>query len=665
MSGSNNSFRPGLVLGNYPENSAKDETWLEQSLATYLLGMKARKQFSQAKLNATIASIEEAGESLKQMPDDVLQMSIAGMRMRLAHSDDDNSLSIQTFAIIREVAHRVLGLRHFPSQLKGGWVIYNGMLAEMQTGEGKTLTATLPAATVAMSGIPVHVITSNDYLAKRDAEEMRPVYEWLGLTVGSVYDGMDMEERKAAYKCDITYCTNKQIAFDYLRDRIARGNADTITHLKLQRLYKDDEKKSDLLLRGLYFAVVDEADSVLIDEARTPLILSNPVPGGEKESTYHDALKLSAQLSIDSDFIIHAHSRSAELTKRGKENLKELVETYDPIWKAGRRREELVCQALVAEHVFTRDIDYLVKDDKVQIIDGYTGRLMPDRSWERGLHQMVEMKEGCPISDDKETLARISYQRFFRRYLKLGGMTGTVNRVEHEMVRVYRLPMVRIPTHKPCLRKTLRPRTFINTKYKNKALIKSVSKLIKAGRPVLIGTRSVEMSERLGILLKQNNINAAVLNARQDDVEAEIIAKAGIARAVTVATNMAGRGTDIKLSDEARANGGLHVIVTERNEASRIDRQLIGRCSRQGDPGSYQMMTAMDDELSVFHYSIIFRFLLRFIALWRGELPGILGNSLMNYAQTSLENQHQRARRVLEKQDERLGEMLAFTGRGE
>jgi preprotein translocase subunit SecA len=657
--------RPGLVLGSYPEYSTEDSSWFKKLLSSTSLRLNASKEFSQKNLDQIVKRIDETGESMKKMPDEVLDMSITGLKLRLARSDADIGLAIQAFAMIREVADRVLGLRHFPTQLKGGWVIYNGLLAEMQTGEGKTLTATLPASTAAMSGIPVHVITSNDYLAKRDAETMQPVYQRLGLSVGHVIEGMDISERTAAYACDITYCTNKQIAFDYLRDRVARGNSGSVTHLKLQRLYETEQDKTSLLLRGLCFAIVDEADSVLIDEARTPLILSNPVDSGENPDTYRESLRLASKLSQDVDFIIHKKERTAEITHRGSEKLKLLAESLDPIWKATRRREELVSQALVAQYIFVRDRHYLVKDNKVQIIDDYTGRLMPDRSWARNLHQMVEMKEGCEISNDKETLARISYQSFFRRYLKVGGMTGTAIGIEKELALVYRLPVIRIPTHKPCIRKTMSPRTFTKAKHKNKAIVTSVNSLIAAGRPVLIGTRSVEMSERISIMLNKLGVSTQILNARQDAVEAEIIANAGAPGVVTVATNMAGRGTDIKLTKLARDNGGLHVIVTERNEADRIDRQLIGRCSRQGDPGSYQIISAMEDEIPAAYYSEFTCYFLKLFMSWRGEFLPFFGNGLMNRAQSSMEYRHAQARRALEKQEERLGEMLAFSGSGE
>ena len=663
MTQTNLDFRPGLAFGGYPEKPVEHTENVEKIIKHLTQRFQAKRVMPDSELDDVVNKIEQAGQPLKSMPDDVLDMSIQGLKLRLQRKDADPKLAIQAFAHIREVADRVLGLRHFPSQIKGGWVIYNGMLAEMQTGEGKTLTATLPASAAAMAGIPVHVITSNDYLAERDAEEMMPVYKRLGLTVGSIKEEMDSDQRIAAYRCDITYCTNKQIAFDYLRDRVARGNATSPTHMKLHKLY--GEEASKLLLSGLCYAIVDEADSVLIDEARTPLILSNQIEGGDDPETYTQALELAAQLSLDVDFILHKQLRSTELTESGCNKLEQLSETLPVIWHARRRREELVQHALVAMHVFIRDRDYLVKDNKVQIIDGYTGRLMPDRSWEKGLHQMVEVKEGCEISGDKETLARISYQRFFRRYLKLGGMTGTTKNIELELATTYNLPVVRIPTNKKNIRKTIRPRTFVSEQQKIQAAIASIKKFHNKGRPVLIGTRSVESSEKLGVILQEAGIDCKIVNARQDATEAEVVASAGQVGAVTVATNMAGRGTDIKLSDEAKKIGGLHVIITERNEASRIDRQLIGRCSRQGDPGSYQVYTSINDEIPCEHYSLYVRRLLSVFAFRKGEFPRKFGNWLIDQAQEAMERKHARARKALVKQDEKMGDLLAFSGSGE
>ncbi|MFK7888896.1 MAG: preprotein translocase subunit SecA [Gammaproteobacteria bacterium] len=659
--------RPGPAYGEYPENAAPKPGRFDLLVNRSIGRFGSRWQERTQQRDDIVARIEEAGASLENMPEEFLSMSVQGLRLRLARDGWSEELALQAFAMVREVSGRVLGMRHFTSQLLGGWVMFNGKVAEMQTGEGKTLTATLPASTAAMAGVPVHVITSNDYLATRDAQLMRPLYQALGLTVGVIEEGMDFEARRAAYASDITYCTNKQITFDYLRDRVARGAHTGKLHLQLERIYDDPQQRSQLMLRGLCFAIVDEADSVLVDEARTPLILSRTVEDdGEEHSDYRVAMHLADQLAPDEHFSVQPRERSVALREAGRQRLEELTESLGQQWSSARRREELVGQALTAQHVFIRDRDYVVRDDKVQIVDGNTGRTMPDRSWERGLHQMVEVKEGCEISGHKETLARMSYQRFFRRYLKLSGMTGTGREVAQEFSDVYGMSMVRIPTNKPSRRVMWRARVFVNQADKDRAIAASARKQCAQGRAVLIGTRTVESSERLAQSLRRGGLDPQVLNARQDADEAQIVEGAGQAGRLTVATNMAGRGTDIALADEVKASGGLHVIVAERNEASRIDRQLIGRCARQGDPGTYQMFASLEDDIAQQFYPAAVRKLMALFARRAdGRLPRWLGVAALNLAQSALERRHANARAVLEKEDERLGDLLAFSGQKE
>ncbi|MCH9674710.1 MAG: prepilin peptidase [Gammaproteobacteria bacterium] len=668
MSSIMNGGRPGLTWGRYPERPATRDSPFDKWVQTRIDAHKARRRVCPDVLRNIAARIEEVGCSLEKMPDEVFAASLLGMRTRLALQPMDEALLVQAFAAIREAAGRTLGMRHFPSQLMGGWVLYHAMLAQMQTGEGKTLTATLPAGAAALTGVPVHVVTANDYLARRDAEAMRPVYEALGVSVGIVTEGLETQARVAAYACDVTYCTNKSVAFDYLRDRVARGSMSGPTHSKLQRLYAGSESTPNppsLLLRGLCFAIVDEADSVLIDEARTPLILSRSVEGNMDEQMYRQALEIAAQLVADVDFAISARERKVTLTQSGHVRLATIAQPFDSRWSATRRREELVCQALCAQHLYIRDVQYVVSDNRVQIIDASTGRLMPDRSWERGLHQLIEAKEGCDVTGDKETLARISYQRFFSRYLKLSGMTGTTTKIERELEYTYGLPVVPIPTHRPIRRATYRPRTFTTTSAKYHAILQSVRNLHAQGRPILIGTRSVEDSEKLGSYLSDNGLEAHILNARHAETEAQMVADAGLSGRITVATNIAGRGTDVQLRDAVAQLGGLHVLVTERNEAARIDRQLIGRCSRQGDPGSYQIFGSLDDELPALFYSPWLRALLQFLNLGRAEFPSNLGRWMMALPQRATERRHRRARRSLQRQDERLGDLLSFSGEAE
>lgn len=536
-----------------------------------------------------------------------------------------------------------------------------GFVAEMETGQGKTLTATLAASAAAIAGFPTHVITVNEYLAGRDANWMRPVYEALGLSVGVVLESMQPGQKRSAYACDVTYCTNKQIAFDYLRDRIEAGTRMSGRELQLESLYSDQPIGDGLLLQGLYFAIVDEADSILIDEAVTPLIISTAVNSDGKRMAYERAIAYAQKLT-DDEFRIHEEFNVIEFTSAGNRKLEEIGRDAGGIWKSPVLREELISQALRALHLFKRDRQYLVIDNTVQIVDEFTGRLMPDRNWEGGLHQMIELKEGCEMTDDKETLARISYQRFFRRYLNLAGMTGTGSEVRKEIRNVYGLDVFRIPPEQRIQRKVASDYVSLSVADKWQAVVLRILELHESGRPILIGTRSVEASEHLSALLDVHDVTHELLNARQDQREAEIIGEAGKKGMVTVATNMAGRGTDIKLDDEVRALGGLHVIMTERHESRRIDRQLFGRCGRQGDPGSVETFISLEDDLVTINTPAFLRrsimSLLRFDNVWNQ----ILARMLFSLAQQVVERRHYVARSNVLKADDQYGDMMAFSG---
>ena len=488
-------------------------------------------------------------------------------------------------------------MRHFDVQLLGGWAMMRGKVAEMETGEGKTLTATLPAATAALAGIPVHIITVNDFLVARDAAWMKPLYDVLGLSVGTILEGMSPTDRRHAYGCSITYCTNKQVVFDYLKDRLLLQQENRALHLKIEALHRADPRVSRLMMRGLCFAVVDEADSVLVDEARTPLIISGGRGAGDEERVYRQALDAARRMLAGRDYLVSERERHVDLTDLGRAHAARLTNRYGGVWNVPGHRENIVRQALAALHLYLRDKHYIVDEGQVRIVDEYTGRVMADRSWERGLHQMVEAKEGLEISGRQETLARISYQRFFRRYLRLAGMTGTAREVAGELWAVYGLNTVRIPTNRPQARKIHGDLLYPTSQAKWQAIAAQVAELHKSGRPVLVGTRSVADSEHLSGLLDEAGIQHSVLNARQNRTEAEIVAQAGQPGRVTVATNMAGRGTDIRLAPGVGEAGGLFVIASERHEAGRIDRQLFGRSGRQGDPGEGQAMVSLDDEL--------------------------------------------------------------------
>jgi preprotein translocase subunit SecA len=597
-----------------------------------------------------------------------LREAANGLRRELYRQAFEPNLVGWAFALTREAAYRYVGMRHHHVQLLGGAAMMSAALVEMETGEGKTLTALLPAVTAALAGQPVHVVTVNGYLARRDFEHLRPVYEALGLTVGLAEHGQNVEQRRAAYGCDVTYCTNKDLVFDYLRDRLTLGSRRARSRLLLERLLTDDDAAGNrlLLLRGLQFAIVDEADSVLIDEARTPLILSGADKGLECEAArYETALDIARQLTDDVDFSIQASEASLRLTPAGKARLIGLTAGHTGIWQIRRAREELIQQALSALHLFRRDFQYIIADDKVQIVDEYTGRVLPDRSWERGLHQLIEAKEGCSISTEKQTLARITYQRFFRRYLHLCGMTGTAIETAGELRATYGLQVVRLPTNRPSRRMNAGNRIYADDQEKWQAVVEAVLSARRVGRPTLIGTRSVEASERLDKLLREAGIVPVVLNARQDREEAQIVASAGKPGRVTVATNIAGRGTDIQPDRAVLAAGGLHVILTEYHDSRRIDRQLFGRAGRQGDPGSYESIVALSDELFRRFAGRQLFWLSRTAARLFGQVPAILLTLLRRQSQSSAERSHAGLRRQALSDELRSQQALGFAGRSE
>lgn len=655
----------GIPQGAYPERREPRSNTLDQ-LATraanpFTRWLRARRcgkaQF--------VEDVAARAASVAQLSDEGIRESAEAARRRLARESLNDAIAAEVFALVREAAGRSIGQRHYDVQLRGGLVLLNGMVAEMETGEGKTLTATLPACAAALAGIPVHIITVNDYLAQRDAEWMGPIYRALGLSVGVVIHGMDAEARRAAYRADVTYCTNKEIAFDYLRDRIVLGREAERVQLQVERLYRQRSRLDQLLLRGLYYGIVDEADSVLIDEAKTPLIISGAKGDASERQVYQEALALAGRMIVGRDFAIEGRERAIRILPSGLQRLADAAVSLGGVWRRRQWREELVRQALAAQHLYLRDKHYLVKDAKVQIVDEYTGRVMPDRSWEHGLHQLIETKEGCPLTQRIEPLARISYQRFFRRYLRLAGMTGTAREVMRELWSVYRLATVRIPTNRP-IRRSPRPASIYATQaQKWDAVVWRIGEIHESSRPVLVGTRSVAASEHLSALLNGRGLAHQVLNARQDREEAEIVARAGARGCITVATNMAGRGTDIRLPRSVAESGGLHVIATELHEARRIDRQLFGRCGRQGDPGSFEAIISLEDEL----LQVYLGGLAKAFCAWSNTAnPGWSAwarKVVVRGAQRAAERLHLRMRRDLLKADEQTDKALAFSGRWE
>jgi len=658
-------LRPGIALGPYPQREDLREGWLDGAAASLSGFIRQRAYGRNPGHQEFLALVNSEGRDLGDQTDRQIKEGLPALRRRLYSEGLQEQLVARTFAIVREIAGRRLGMRPFDVQLLGGRVMLEGKIAEMETGEGKTLTAILPACTAALAGIPVHIVTVNDFLVMRDAAWMGPVYKFLGLEVGTIAEGMSAEARRAAYACNITYGTNKQVVFDYLKDRLLLGRDARPMRLQLEGLQAEYARSSRLLLRGLCFVIVDEADSVLIDEARTPLIISNVADSSQEEQVYTEAMIIARQLVSGVDFLIRPREHEVELSDRGRRHAAGLAEPYGGVWMGPQRREELIRRALAALHLFHRDKQYLVRGGKVQIVDEYTGRVMADRSWERGLHQMIEAKEGCKITGQQETLARISYQRFFRRYLRVAGMTGTAREVARELWAVYRLPVVSIPTNRPVQRRRLPDEVYVTAEEKWTVIVDKLRRLQAQGRPVLVGTRSVAASEHLSGLLTASGVAHQVLNARQDQEEAEVIARAGEPGRITVATNMAGRGTDIRLAPGVAEQGGLHVLATERHDARRIDRQLFGRCGRQGDPGSFQVVVSLEDEIVHDYFK---GHALRLSGLFRRfgrPLPAWLAERLVSIAQRGAERHHGRVRRELLHFDDQLSDLLAFTGRGE
>jgi preprotein translocase subunit SecA len=659
-------IKNSLYRGIYPERKvprlSKTDQFTADAGGLFAQWLRPRSN----RFKWIIDAVNSQADEIEHLREDQISDVVRDLRQRLKSEGYRQDLVARSFALVREIAWRTVEMRHLDVQLIGGLVILSGMVAEMETGEGKTLTATLPACALAFSGVPVHIITVNDYLARRDAEWMGPIYRALGLTVGTIRHGIDPGSRRAAYRCDVTYCTNKEVAFDYLRDRIVLWDRPSPIRLRLEKLYGDNSRINQLVMRGLHYAIVDEADSVLVDEARTPLIISAEAEGVVAPGIYQHALGIAKELRRQRDFTILVSDRTVELTGSGKARLADVDWPQTRASINSRQQEELVRQALVALYLFDRDKHYLVQDEKIQIIDEYTGRLMADRSWERGLHQLIEVKEGCEVTQRKETRARISYQRFFRRYLALAGMTGTAREVAGELWSIYRLRVVNVPTNRPVRRNFLPDRVLTTADQKWQAVVKTVEDMNRLGRPVLVGTRSVEASEHLSHLMDQADLPHGVLNARQDDEEAQIIAQAGEQERITVATNMAGRGTDIRLAPGVAELGGLHVIATERHDARRIDRQLFGRCGRQGDPGSCEAIVCLEDELIIVYTNRMLQWLMVAMAnILGGSLTRPAGKFIFRRAQHAAQRQHAKMRHNLLKFDEQISDSLAFTGRME
>ena len=596
-----------------------------------------------------------------------LREAAAEMRDRFRRGGATDEVLERAYALVREVARRQTGMSIFRVQVAGALALQAGCIAEMATGEGKTLSATLPATIEGWRGKGCHVVTHNDYLATRDADWMGKVYRFCGLRVAAVEQGMKPPERREAYQADITYCTNKEVTADFLRDRLALGRLQGLPSALMAKIAEGAGSGTDRLVqRGLHFAIVDEADSILIDEAVTPLIISGEAPNLEQVEAFQQAAHLAAQLvpsGRDPEFRVNRRYREVDLTDAGKDRLEELAGDLGGVWAGARRREELVTQALTAREFYLRDKQYIVdEEEKVVIVDEFTGRLMPDREWRDGLHQAVSAKEEVEVQPPKDTYARVSFQRFFRLYRKLAGMTGTAAEAWREFWQIYHAPVVTIPTNRPCIRKVLPDRVYATEEAKWKGIVEEIRRLHETGRPILVGTRSVGASERVSQLLTDLGLEHQVLNAVRHREEAQVTAAAGQPGKITVATNMAGRGTDIRLGAGVADLGGLHVLATERHEAGRIDRQLFGRSARQGDPGSAQAVVSLEDELVRRHAPHLAASLRRRHGRTDREVSGRLSRHLFNSAQRRAERLSLAQRKGVLRADDWLDEYLGFAG---
>ncbi len=564
------------------------------SIIDKIIGTHSERELK--RIRPIVDSIEAMRPQMQALSDEELRAKTDEFKKRLSEGQTLDDIMPEAYAVVREAGKRVLGMEHFRVQLIGGIILHQGRIAEMRTGEGKTLVATLPSYLDALAGQGVNVVTVNDYLAKRDAEWMGKIHEFLGLTVGVVLNSMNAEERRAAYNCDITYVTNNELGFDYLRDNMA--------------IYKEQ-----CVLRGLNYAIIDEVDSILIDEARTPLIISGQSDKSTKLYEACDILakqmtrgedmeelsKMDAIMGIEreetGDFIVNEKDKIVNLTEQGVAKVERFFRIENLADPENLEIQHNIILALRANNLMQRDHDYIVKDDEVLIVDEFTGRVMPGRRYSDGLHQAIEAKEHVKVKRESKTLATITFQNFFNKFEKKCGMTGTALTEEREFRDIYGMDVIEIPTNEPVIRKDLQDAVYKTRKEKLNAICDAVEAAHEKGQPVLVGTITIEASEELSKMLRKRGIQHQVLNAKFHEMEAEIVAEAGKHGAVTIATNMAGRGTDIKLDEESRAAGGLKIIGTERHESRRIDNQLRGRSGRQGDPGESKFYLSLEDNL--------------------------------------------------------------------
>ena len=637
------------------------------SVVDSVAGRIRRRQTIRSSLFEAAQKIDGLAAELSHLSDkrlkDKLTMYKEVLRRRQSGWEDNR---FEALAAIREASSRTIGLTPYRVQLVGALAIFEGYLAEMATGEGKTLVAGLAAILHGWSRLPCHVITVNDYLARRDAEWLRPLFNYCGVTVSSVTSQMQPAERQRAYDQDVAYVTSKEILADFLRDRLRIGSLHDASRRNLRYLLNPQLATAvHQVMRGIHTAIVDEADSVLIDEAVTPLIISTHHENTALKHAADVANEIALHLEKGHDYRVNLLYREIELDKPALRKIDALCETLPGIWKGPDRRQELVRQALTAKEFFHEGKQYILQDNKVVIVDEYTGRMMPQRTWRQGLHQAIEAKHGLKLTNPSETLARLSFQRFFRFFHHLSGMTGTAKEAASEFWHIYRLPIVTIPQNRPLRRRELPDCVFPTQETKWEAVVQEIAELHKEGLPVLVGVRSVKASEILADKLRAVNLEFALLNAEKHEEEANIVAQAGQPKRITIATNMAGRGTDIILGKGVAERGGLQILLTERHESHRIDRQFFGRCARQGDPGCAQAFVSIDDELLRRFLPEIVRKNLTAAARYRypGSQRQII--SAIKYAQFAAQRMAFKQRRQVLKMDTWIDDSLSFSGLGD
>lgn len=642
---------------------AKVTTGLD-AVVDYLVGAWHRQSGHASRLQKRAEQIHAAAQAWHDVGEGKLRERLGEVSCQFRRQGPrQRALVDEALALLVEAADRSLGLRPYPVQVMCALALDSGYLAEMGTGEGKSLTAALAGAMAAWSGRPCHILTTNDYLAGRDAWEFRRFYRFCGVSVGSVVAEMEPPKRQEVYRSGVVYTTSKELLADFLRDRIRLGKLHHPQRRLLRTILEPYRGLDDAaVMRGLDTAIIDEADSVMVDEAVTPLIISKEQENKWLVEAAIAANELVGEFTNGIDYDLDNKYREVTFTKSGYARMEEVAERLPGIWRGTSRREEIIRQAIVAREFYKKDQHYVVQDDKIVIVDEFTGRLMANRSWGNGLHQAVEAKEGVELTNPTETLARLSFQRFFRLFRKLSGMTGTAREAAEEFWHIYRLPVISIPTNRPVIRDVWEPRYFVDKEAKWEAIRDEIVAVHSEGRPVLVGTRSVHSSQQIATMLDEAGLNYRLLNAVNHAEEAQVVREAGNENVITIATNMAGRGTDIKLSRDVASRGGLHVIVAERNDSGRIDRQLLGRCARQGDPGSTRMFASLNDDL-------LSRFGARPLSKAaeatlreRPEYGKKIAGMAFDYAQSQAQRLASRQRKTVLRTDTWLDDALIFAG---